>query len=278
MGVGGSSANLSMNGSVTVGDTPSIDLTMMPDARVWGTCTLGASFLAVVAAVKAELSADLNARLKLRVHDYDVDVNGVCFTYQGGNRFWAGLICVPGTEICVLDDEKRITWPPFQAGSCSGAAQAAAVGRANGKPAHRGCGAGQRRLRPQRGPLAGRPQCADRRVLRRRHVGCDPHDSDRAGSGGAGAGLLRAGPGHRRLGRELAAAVHQRIAGVSLQRRPPLLSHRDQCLGRLGLVRTARLDPPHDTGHRRRQGDAGCLPRDSRGLPGGRRSHSGVGA
>ena len=134
VGVGGSSANLSMNGSVTVGDAPSIDLTMMPDARVWGTCTLGASFLAVVAAVKAELSADLNARLKLRVHDYDVDVNGVCFTYQGGNRFWAGLICVPGTEICVLDDEKRITWPPFQAGSCSGAAQAAALAAPTASP------------------------------------------------------------------------------------------------------------------------------------------------
>ena len=134
VGVGGSSANLSMDGSVTVGDAPSIDLTMMPDARVWGTCTLGASFLAVVAAVKAELSADLNARLKLRVHDYDVDVNGVCFTYQGGNRFWAGLICIPGTEICVLDDEKRITWPPFQAGSCSGAAQAALLAAPTASP------------------------------------------------------------------------------------------------------------------------------------------------
>ncbi len=126
---GGSSAWLGIQGSVTVGDgAQAIDLTIKPEASVWGTYSLGVSFLTVVAAAKAELSANLNSRLTLNVHDYDVGLDGVCFTYQGGTRFWAGLICVPYTEVCLLDGETVDQWPTFKAPSgCTGSTQATAA-------------------------------------------------------------------------------------------------------------------------------------------------------
>ena len=132
---GGSKADLAIEGTLTMDDTsPSWDLTMTPDASVWGKYSLGVTLLHIIAKAKAEIDSRLRSLLTVEAHDYDVSLDSACFTYTGGLRVWAGVLCL-WDETCLYSREKYTAWDPFSLPwGCVTPAGAAAADEATPSP------------------------------------------------------------------------------------------------------------------------------------------------